>query len=160
MGRVRISVLVGLLGGGGAGALGPGLAVVMGGVVAGVGAVDIRNFRWVRERERDEGDVRPQVKWHGGEVREGGEGIGDRRGEARHRDEGRVVVGRGGSEGGKAGWKLEPGWVVGAPESEEDEVAYEEQMAELVTRLGDEMALNASLADAVRRGLDQAGYAV
>ena len=60
----------------------------------------------------------------------------------------------------KAGWNLSPGRYVGAPESEEDEVAYEEQMAELVTRLGDEMALNASLADAVRRGLDQAGYAV
>ena len=28
----------------------------MGGVVAAVGAVDIRNFRWVRDRERAEGD--------------------------------------------------------------------------------------------------------
>ena len=40
-----------------AAALGPGLAVVMGGVVAAVGAVDIRNFRWVRDRERAEGEA-------------------------------------------------------------------------------------------------------
>lgn len=53
--RVLVSLLLPLIAVGVAAALGPGLAVVMGGVVAGVGAVDIRNFRWVRERERAEG---------------------------------------------------------------------------------------------------------
>ncbi len=55
--RVLISLVLPLIAVGVAAALGPGLAVVMGGVVAGVGAGDIRNFRWVRERERDGGDV-------------------------------------------------------------------------------------------------------
>jgi len=31
--------------------VGPGLGVVLGGVVAGVGAIDLRNRAWVRERE-------------------------------------------------------------------------------------------------------------
>jgi hypothetical protein len=57
MRRVLVSLVLPLIAVGVAAALGPGLAVVMGGVVAGVGAVDIRNFRWVRERERHEGDV-------------------------------------------------------------------------------------------------------
>ena len=53
--RVLVSLVLPLIAVGVAVALGPGLAVVMGGVVAGVGAVDVRNFRWVRERERAEG---------------------------------------------------------------------------------------------------------
>jgi hypothetical protein len=53
--RMLISLILPLIAVGVAAALGPGLAVVMGGVVAGVGAVDMRNFRWLRERERAEG---------------------------------------------------------------------------------------------------------
>ncbi len=55
--RVLISLVLPLIAVAVAAALGPGLAVVMGGVVAGVGAVDIRNFRWVRERERAGDDL-------------------------------------------------------------------------------------------------------
>lgn len=54
--RLLVSLILPLIAVAVAAALGPGLAVVMGGVVAAVGAVDIRNFRWVRDRERAEGD--------------------------------------------------------------------------------------------------------
>ena len=54
--RVLVSLVLPLIAVGVAASLGPGLAVVMGAIVAGVGAVDIRNFLWVRELERSEGD--------------------------------------------------------------------------------------------------------
>jgi hypothetical protein len=38
------------------GAAGPGLAAVLGGVVAAVGAVDLFNHRWTQQRERETGD--------------------------------------------------------------------------------------------------------
>lgn len=59
-----------------------------------------------------------------------------------------------------AGFALSPGRFVGAPESEEDEVAFEERMAELVDRLSDELAENARLAGEVRDGLSRVGYAL
>ena len=45
-----------------------------------------------------------------------------------------------------AGFTLSPGRYVGAPETEEDEVAFEEQIATLVDQLADEMAENERLA--------------
>ena len=57
-----------------------------------------------------------------------------------------------------AGFTLSPGRYVGAPESEEDEVAFEERMATLVDKLADEMAENERLAREVKRALEQVGY--
>jgi type I restriction enzyme M protein len=57
-----------------------------------------------------------------------------------------------------AGFTLSPGRYVGAPESEEDEVAFEERMATLVDQLGEEMAENERLAAEVKRALDRVGY--
>ena len=59
-----------------------------------------------------------------------------------------------------AGFTLSPGRFVGAPEAEEDEVAFEERMAMLVDRLADEMAENERIAGQVRSGLAQIGYEV
>ena len=56
------------------------------------------------------------------------------------------------------GFTLSPGRYVGAPEEEEDEVAFEERMAELVEALEGEMAENGRLADEVSRALRRAGY--
>lgn len=57
-----------------------------------------------------------------------------------------------------AGFTLSPGRYVGAPESEEDEVAFEERMATLVDELADEMAENERLGKAVRKALAEVGY--
>ena len=57
-----------------------------------------------------------------------------------------------------AGFTLSPGRYVGAPESEEDEIAFEERMATLVDQLADEMAENERLADEVRTALGEVGY--
>ncbi len=57
------------------------------------------------------------------------------------------------------GFTLSPGRYVGAPEEEEDEVAFEERMAELVETLEDEMAENERLAGQVKKALGQVGYA-
>lgn len=57
-----------------------------------------------------------------------------------------------------AGFILSPGRYVGAPEEEEDEVAFEEQMAELVETLESEMAENERLAGVVRQALKRVGY--
>lgn len=57
-----------------------------------------------------------------------------------------------------AGWSLSPGRFVGAPETEEDEVAFEEKMADLVSALGHEMDQNDQLAERVREALGEAGY--
>ena len=58
------------------------------------------------------------------------------------------------------GYTLSPGRFVGAPESEEDEIAFEERMAELVDRLGVEMKENQRLAAIVREALEQVGFAI
>lgn len=57
-----------------------------------------------------------------------------------------------------AGFALSPGRFVGAPESEEDEIAFEERMASLVEQLGVEMTENARLARDVRAELARIGY--
>jgi type I restriction enzyme M protein len=57
-----------------------------------------------------------------------------------------------------AGFTLSPGRYVGAPESEEDEIAFEERMATLVSQLGGEMAENGLLARAVQKALGEIGY--
>ncbi len=53
------------------------------------------------------------------------------------------------------GFTLSPGRYVGAPEEEEDEVAFEERMAELVETLEAEMTENERLAAEVRRALSR-----
>jgi type I restriction enzyme M protein len=57
-----------------------------------------------------------------------------------------------------AGLTLSPGRYVGAPESEEDEIAFEERMATLIDQLADEMDRNERLAKAVKSSLSQSGY--
>lgn len=57
-----------------------------------------------------------------------------------------------------ANFALSPGHYVGAPESEEDQVAFEERMAILVDKLGEEMAVNERLATGVRNALGRIGY--
>lgn len=59
-----------------------------------------------------------------------------------------------------AGFTLSPGRYVGAPETEEDEIAFEERMATLVDRLADEIAENARLTTDVRLALSRIGYEV
>ena len=58
------------------------------------------------------------------------------------------------------GFALSPGRYVGAPESEEDEAAFEERLATLVDRLADEFATNDRLKGEVRRELGRIGYEV
>jgi type I restriction enzyme M protein len=53
---------------------------------------------------------------------------------------------------------LSPGRYVGAPEEEEDEVAFEERMAELVETLEAEMVENERLAAEVKKALARVGY--
>jgi type I restriction enzyme M protein len=57
-----------------------------------------------------------------------------------------------------ADFMLSPGRYVGAPESEEDEVAFEERMAQLVDQLGDDLAESERLATEVRKVLEAVGY--
>jgi type I restriction enzyme M protein len=57
-----------------------------------------------------------------------------------------------------ASFALSPGRYVGAPEEEEDEVAFEERMAELVETLEAEMAENERLGGEVRAALRRVGY--
>jgi type I restriction enzyme M protein len=59
-----------------------------------------------------------------------------------------------------AGFTLSPGRYVGAPESEEDEIAFEERMATLIDQLADEMAENKRLTSEVRAALARVGYEV
>jgi type I restriction enzyme M protein len=59
-----------------------------------------------------------------------------------------------------AGFTLSPGRYVGAPESEEDEIAFEERMATLIDQLADEMHENERLATEVRSALGRVGYEV
>lgn len=58
------------------------------------------------------------------------------------------------------GFTLSPGRYVGAPESEEDEVAFEEKMAMLVDQLAAEMATNERLTEETRQALRRVGYEV
>jgi type I restriction enzyme M protein len=58
----------------------------------------------------------------------------------------------------RAGFTLSPGRFVGAPDEEEDEVAFEERMAELVETLEAEMAESERLAVEVREALAKVGY--
>jgi type I restriction enzyme M protein len=64
------------------------------------------------------------------------------------------------SEIAAAGFTLSPGRFVGAPDSEEDEVAFEERMATLIDQLAEEMAENERLASEVKQVLAAIGYAV
>ena len=57
-----------------------------------------------------------------------------------------------------ADFTLSPGRYVGAPESEEDEIAFEERMATLVDQLADEMAGNEILSNSVKQALRLVGY--
>jgi type I restriction enzyme M protein len=57
-----------------------------------------------------------------------------------------------------ADFTLSPGRYVGAPEAEEDEIAFEERMATLVDQLADEMAENERLASEVKHALARIGY--
>ncbi len=57
-----------------------------------------------------------------------------------------------------AGFTLSPGRYVGAPESEEDQIEFEEKMATLVDQLADEMAENERLAREVKDVLARIGY--
>lgn len=60
----------------------------------------------------------------------------------------------------EAGFALSPGRYVGAPDTEEDEIVFEERMAELVDGLADEMAENERLDGEVREVLARVGYEV
>ena len=57
-----------------------------------------------------------------------------------------------------AGFNLSPGRYVGAPDAQDDEVAFEEMMTELVETLEREMTNNERLAGAVRTALGRVGY--
>jgi type I restriction enzyme M protein len=57
-----------------------------------------------------------------------------------------------------AGMTLSPGRFVGAPDDEEDVIAFEERVATLVDELADEMVRNDELKLAVRAALSQVGY--
>lgn len=59
-----------------------------------------------------------------------------------------------------AGYALSPGRYVGAPEYEEDEIAFEEKMATLIDRLAEELEENERLAGQVRSALARVGYDV
>lgn len=59
-----------------------------------------------------------------------------------------------------AGFALSPGRYVGAPESEEDEVALEERLAMLVDRLADELANGEGATRELKRALGTLGYEV
>jgi type I restriction enzyme M protein len=59
-----------------------------------------------------------------------------------------------------ADFTLSPGRYVGAPESEEDEVAFEERMATLVDKLAEEFGENERLSEEIRKALVSIGYEV
>ena len=60
----------------------------------------------------------------------------------------------------KRDFALTPGRYVGAPESEEDEIEFEERMAGLADRLADELTESERLTAEVRRALGGVGYEV
>jgi type I restriction enzyme M protein len=57
-----------------------------------------------------------------------------------------------------AGFMLSPGRFVGAPESEEDEMAFEETIAMLLDQLAEESAENERLSEEVKTALAELGY--
>jgi type I restriction enzyme M protein len=57
-----------------------------------------------------------------------------------------------------ADFTLSPGRYVGAPEAEEEEIAFEERMATLVDRLAEELAENERLTGNVREALAKVGF--
>ena len=57
-----------------------------------------------------------------------------------------------------AGFALSPGRYVGAPESEEDEIAFEERMASLADELADEITESLELSGKIKASLAQFGY--
>jgi type I restriction enzyme M protein len=58
----------------------------------------------------------------------------------------------------KQGYALTPGRFVGAPESEEEGVDFEERMAELTDKLADQFAESNRLTDEVKSALKAIGY--
>lgn len=60
----------------------------------------------------------------------------------------------------KQGFALTPGRFVGAPESEEDEIEFEEKMAELTDQLADQLVESEQLDIQVRRSLHTLGWDV
>ncbi len=58
------------------------------------------------------------------------------------------------------GFALTPGRYVGAPESEESEIAFEERMAELTDRLADDLTESERLTADVKKALEAVGYDV
>jgi type I restriction enzyme M protein len=58
------------------------------------------------------------------------------------------------------GFALSPGRFVGAPESEEDEIEFNEKMAGLVDQLADELAESDRLTTEVKKALGSVGYEV
>ena len=58
------------------------------------------------------------------------------------------------------GFALTPGRFVGAPESEEDEIEFEEKMAGLTDRLGDDLQESERLTVQVKKALEAIGYEV
>ena len=86
---------------------------------------------------------------------------------ARHRGAATTPTSRGSARARRsaeieaAGFTLSPGRYVGAPESEEDEIAFEERMATLVDQLAEEMAENERLARTrSAKALARVGYEV
>jgi type I restriction enzyme M protein len=59
-----------------------------------------------------------------------------------------------------AGFTLSPGRYVGAPESEEDGVEFDERMATLIDKLADELGENEHLAKRVKDALARIGYEI
>ena len=59
-----------------------------------------------------------------------------------------------------AAFTLSPGRYVGAPQAEEDAIAFEERMAMLVDQLADEMTENERLGIEVKDALARIGYDV
>lgn len=60
----------------------------------------------------------------------------------------------------KHGFSLTPGRYVGAPESEEDEIEFEERMSDLADRLADELAESERLTADVKKALGAVGYEI
>lgn len=60
----------------------------------------------------------------------------------------------------KSGFNLSPGRYVGAPESEDDEAEYDEDMATLTKEISDQIALSQSLDAQIKQSLLEIGYEV
>jgi type I restriction enzyme M protein len=80
--------------------------------------------------------------------------------ESTYEDEAGFCKSAGFAEIETADFSLSPGRYVGAPDTEEDEIAFEERMATLVDSLADEMMENERLSREVKNALSRAGYEV